>query len=61
MWVSPKVLLVAGHKTDHLRNARHEAVWMRYRDYEALEGPTRARFAEATTPRRPRLSHRRAG
>lgn len=42
-------------------NSRHEGVRMRYRDYEALEAPVRGRFALATTPRRRRSSHRRAG
>jgi Ala-tRNA(Pro) deacylase len=42
-------------------NARHEGVRMRYRDYEAVERPTRARFASAITPRLRRESHRRAG
>jgi len=37
-------------------NQRHEGVRMRYRDYESLETPIRARFA--TTPGR---SERRAG
>ena len=42
-------------------NSRHEGVRMRYRDYEALEAPIRTRFALAATPRRRRVSHRRAG
>jgi Ala-tRNA(Pro) deacylase len=42
-------------------NARHEGMRMRYRDYEAVEAPIRARFALATSPRRRRPSHRRAG
>ena len=33
---------------------RHEGLRMRYRDYESLEAPIRARFASATTPRRRR-------
>jgi Ala-tRNA(Pro) deacylase len=42
-------------------NTRHEGVRMSYRDFEALEAPLRAQFAMAITPRRPRLTHRRAG
>lgn len=42
-------------------NARHEGVRLRYRDYEAVEAPTRARFATAPDPRRRRATHRRAG
>jgi Ala-tRNA(Pro) deacylase len=42
-------------------NARHEGMRMRYRDYELLEAPIRARFALAAAPRRRRMSHRRAG
>jgi Ala-tRNA(Pro) deacylase len=42
-------------------NTRHEGVRLRYRDYEALEAPTRARFATAAGPKRRRASHRRAG
>ena len=41
-------------------NARHEGLRLRYRDYEAVEAPIRARFATATEPRRRRPSHRRA-
>jgi Ala-tRNA(Pro) deacylase len=42
-------------------NNRHEGLWMRYSDYEAMEGPDRASFATAIAPRRLRLSHHRAG
>jgi Ala-tRNA(Pro) deacylase len=42
-------------------NFRHKGVRMRYRDYEAIEAPIRARFAEPIAPRRRRTSHRRAG
>jgi Ala-tRNA(Pro) deacylase len=42
-------------------NHRHEGVRMRYRDYEAVEVPVRARFALNAAPRRRRPSHRRAG
>jgi Ala-tRNA(Pro) deacylase len=42
-------------------NARHEGIRMRYRDYERIEAPIRARFARAVAPRRRRMSHRRAG
>jgi Ala-tRNA(Pro) deacylase len=41
-------------------NTRHEGVRMRYRDYEAIETPIRARFALRIAPRRRRPSHRRA-
>ena len=43
-----------------LANARHEGMRMRYRDYEAIEAPIRARIALVATPRPP-LSDRRAG
>ncbi len=42
-------------------NLRHECLRMRFRDYEAIEGPTRARFAEPIAPRRRRTETRRAG
>jgi len=42
-------------------NARHEGMRMRYRDFEALEAPVRARIALTSTPRRRRESHRKAG
>jgi Ala-tRNA(Pro) deacylase len=42
-------------------NLRHQGVKMRYRDYEAIEAPLRARFATEIAPRRRRTSHRRAG
>jgi Ala-tRNA(Pro) deacylase len=42
-------------------NTRHEGLKMRYRDFEAIERPIRARFAEPIAPRRRRSSHRRAG
>jgi Ala-tRNA(Pro) deacylase len=41
-------------------NTRHEGMRMRYRDYEAIEAPTRARIALTATTRRG-LSDRRAG
>jgi Ala-tRNA(Pro) deacylase len=53
--------LAGGAEIVFVGNARHEGMRMRYRDYEILEAPTRARFALATTPRRRRPSHRRAG
>src|SRR4051812_25733007 len=40
-------------------NLRHEGIRMRYRDYEAIEIPVRARFATMVAPRRRRDSHRR--
>ena len=42
-------------------NTRHEGLRLRYRDYEAVEAPLRARFASAIAPRRRRPSPRRAG
>jgi Ala-tRNA(Pro) deacylase len=42
-------------------NLRHQGVRMRYRDFEAIEAPLRARFATEIAPRRRRTSHRRAG
>jgi Ala-tRNA(Pro) deacylase len=39
---------------------RHEVLRLRYRDFEAIEGPVRARFACAAGPRR-RLRKRQAG
>jgi Ala-tRNA(Pro) deacylase len=53
--------LSGGSEIVFVGNTRHEGVRMRYRDYEALEGPVRARFALATSPRRRRTSHRQAG
>jgi Ala-tRNA(Pro) deacylase len=42
-------------------NWRHEGVRMRFRDYEAVEGPQRARFAKAIAPRQSRPSAGHAG
>ena len=42
-------------------NARHEGLRLRYRDYEAVEEPVRARFATAVAPRKRRADSRRAG
>ncbi len=53
--------LAGGSEFIFVGNARHEGVRMRYRDFETLEGPLRARFATAIEPRRRRPSHRRAG
>jgi Ala-tRNA(Pro) deacylase len=53
--------LAGGSEIIFVGNARHEGVRMRYRDFEALEIPIRARFATAIEPRRRRPSHRRAG
>lgn len=53
--------LAGGAEIVFVGNTRHEGVRMRYRDYEALEAPIRARFALTTAPRRRRQSHRRAG
>jgi Ala-tRNA(Pro) deacylase len=35
-------------------NTRHEGLRLRYRDYEAVEAPIRARFASATEPKKKR-------
>ena len=42
-------------------NLRHEDLRLRYRDYEAIEAPLRARFARPIAPRRPRPLRRKAG
>ncbi len=42
-------------------NLRHEGVRLRYHDFEMIENPSRARFAEPISPRRKRASHRQAG
>ena len=42
-------------------NLRHEDLRLRYRDYEAIEEPLRARFARPIAPRRPAERGRRAG
>src|SRR4051812_36984712 len=53
--------LSGGSEIVFVGNTRHEGVRMRYRDYEAVEGPIRTRFALETSPRRPRPPQRRAG
>lgn len=53
--------LAAGNEIVTDGNLRHEGLKMRYRDFEAIEAPIRARFAEPIEPRRRRPSHRRAG
>ncbi len=53
--------LAGGSEIVFVANCRHEALRMRYRDFEALELPIRARFAIPTTPRQRRDSHRQAG
>lgn len=42
-------------------NLRHEDLRLRYRDFEAIESPLRARFARPIAPRRARPMGRRAG
>jgi Ala-tRNA(Pro) deacylase len=42
-------------------NTRHEGLRLRYRDYEAIAEPIRARFAVPIAPRRRRAEERRAG
>jgi Ala-tRNA(Pro) deacylase len=41
-------------------NVRHEGVWMRFSDYEAIEAPEKAQFAEAIAPRRKKPVETRA-
>ena len=53
--------LSGGSEIVFVGNTRHEGVRMRYRDYEAIEGPIRTRFASETSPPRPRSTRRRAG
>ncbi|MDX2035453.1 MAG: YbaK/EbsC family protein [Isosphaeraceae bacterium] len=50
--------LSGGSEIVFVANTRHEGVRMRFRDYEALEQPMRARFSVPITPKR---THRRAG
>lgn len=50
--------LAGGSEIVFVGNSRHEGVRMRFRDYETLELPTRARFASLIAPRR---TQRRAG
>jgi len=42
-------------------NTRHEDLRLRYRDYEAVEAPRRARFARPMTPRKRRAVAGEAG
>jgi len=53
--------LAAGNDIVIEGNCRHEGLRLRYRDFESLEAPLRARFSEPIAPRRKRASHRRAG
>lgn len=53
--------LGGGSEIVFVGNSRHEGLRMRYRDYETLAAPIRARFALPTAPRRRRASDRRAG
>jgi Ala-tRNA(Pro) deacylase len=52
--------LSAGAEIVFIGNTRHEGVRMRFRDYEAIEAPLKARFASLIAIRRAR-SVRRAG
>jgi Ala-tRNA(Pro) deacylase len=52
--------LAGGSEIVFVGNARHEGVRMRFRDYEAIEGPMRGRFASMICPKR-RVPHRKAG
>lgn len=53
--------LAGGAEVVFMANMRHEAVRMRYRDYEEIENPIRARFATMVSPPQRRSNHRRAG
>ena len=46
--------LAAGSEVAFMGNTRHEGVRMRFKDYEAIEAPTRARFASPIATRKPR-------
>jgi Ala-tRNA(Pro) deacylase len=52
--------LSGGAEIVFVGNTRHEGVRMRFRDYEAIEAPIKARFAYPIATRRPR-SPRKAG
>ncbi|WP_435007184.1 aminoacyl-tRNA deacylase [Tundrisphaera lichenicola] len=51
--------LSGGSDIAFMGNTRHEGVRMRFRDYEAVESPIKARFASPIAPRR--LRNRKAG
>jgi Ala-tRNA(Pro) deacylase len=53
--------LAAGSEIIVEGNVRHEGLTIRYRDFEAIESPIRARFADPIAIRRRKTSHRRAG
>ncbi len=53
--------LAGGNEIVVEANTRHDGLRLRYRDFEVLEQPIRARFADPIEPRRRRVSHRRAG
>jgi Ala-tRNA(Pro) deacylase len=53
--------LAAGPEIVFVANTRHECVRMRFKDYERIEEPVKARFAVAIATRRPRERSRRAG
>jgi Ala-tRNA(Pro) deacylase len=55
------VSLGSGAEIVCVANSRHEGVRLRYRDYEALEAPLRARFAIHADPPRRRAPQRWAG
>jgi Ala-tRNA(Pro) deacylase len=52
--------LSGGSEIVFVGNTRHEGVRMRFKDYEAIEAPIKARFASPIDSRRPR-SERKAG
>ncbi len=53
--------LSGGSEIVFVANTTYEGVRMRFRDYEAIESPIKARFATAIAPRRPRSRSRKAG
>lgn len=53
--------LAAGSEIVIDANVRHEGIRMKFRDFENVENPAKARFAEPIAPRRRKSSHRQAG
>ena len=51
--------LAGGSEVAFMGNTRHEGVRMRFKDYEAVESPIRARFASPIAIRK--LRRRKAG
>jgi Ala-tRNA(Pro) deacylase len=52
--------LSAGAEVLFVGNTRHECIRMKFKDYERIEGPMKARFASPINTRRPR-NQRKAG